>query len=62
MRQAFPGENIIIGELSGGSVVCYICTEEAHRRGSYEPMAVSTLCLNPDGGDKIAEATIKMLK
>lgn len=62
VRQAFPGENIIIGELSGGSVVCYICTEEAHRRGSYEPMAVSTLCLNPDGGDKIAEATIKMLK
>lgn len=62
VREAFPGEDIIIGELSGGSVVCYICTQEAHRRGSYEPMAVSALCLNPDGGDKIVEATLKMLK
>jgi len=62
VRRALPGKDLIIGELSGGSVVCYICTEEAHKRGSYEPMAVSTLCLNPSGGDRMVHETLKLLK
>lgn len=62
VREAFPDENIIIGELSGGSVICYICTQEAHRRGSYEPMAVNQWCLESDGGNKIVGATLEILK
>ncbi len=62
IRDAFPGEDIIIGELGGGSVVCYICTHRGIENGSYEPMAASALCLEPDGGYNIVKETFKMLK
>lgn len=62
IRDAFPDENIIIGELGGGSVLCYICTHRAHENGSYEPMAASALCLEPEGGYNIVKETFKMLK
>lgn len=61
IRRAYPGKDIIIGEMGGGSVYCYICTPQAVEHGSYEPMAVGTLCCEPDFGDRMVHETLTLM-
>ena len=61
VRRAFPGRNLIIGELGGGTMWSYIPTEEAFKYGGYEPGASNPLCGTVDLGERIASETLKLL-
>jgi len=61
VRRAMPGEDVIIGELGGGSMWCYIPTEAAFEHGGYEPHSSGPLCGRTDLGERIASETLKMI-
>ena len=61
VRRAYPGKEILIGEVGGGSLSCYVPTETAFYYGGYEPNASNAYCANPDFGERMVSETLKML-
>ncbi len=61
IRRAYPGKDILIGEVGGGSLSCYVPTETAFNYGGYEPNASSAYCAEPDFGERMVSETLKML-
>ena len=61
LRSARPGEKLLIGELSGGTIGCYVATQEAYPRGGYETLASEEYAPEPGCGERIVQETIQLL-
>ena len=59
IRSEITGD-LMIAELSNGTVRCYIPTEQAFKNGGYEPDLVDPFSLAENAGDMIVEQTRKM--
>lgn len=62
VRKRFAGKNIIIGELSNGTIACYLPTEDAIEQGGYEPTITGATTPEPKIGKDMVNATIKLLE
>jgi len=62
LRERFADKNIIIGELSNGTVDCYLPTEEAIEQGGYEPTITGANTPEPKLGTDMVNVTISLLE
>ena len=62
VRKRFADKNIIIGELSNGTIACYLPTEDAIEQGGYEPTITGATTPEPKIGKDMVNATIKLLE
>lgn len=61
VREKFADKNIIIGELSNGTIESYLPTEEAIEQGGYEPTIYGATTPEPRIGTDMVNATIDLL-
>lgn len=62
VRERFSDKNIIIGELSNGTIACYLPTEDAIEQGGYEPTITGATTPEPKIGTDMVNATIALLE
>ncbi len=62
VREKFADKNIIIGELSNGTIACYLPTEDAIEQGGYEPTITGGTTPEPKIGTDMVNATIELLE
>ena len=62
LREYFADKNIIITELSNGTIDCYLPTEKAVEQGGYEPTIFGESTPEPEIGYDMVEATKKLLE
>ena len=62
VRERFADKNIIISELSNGTIACYLPTEDAIEQGGYEPTITGAITPEPKIGTDMVNATIKLLE
>lgn len=62
VREKFADKNIIIGELSNGTIACYLPTEDAIEQGGYESTITGANTPEPKIGTDMVNATIELLE
>lgn len=61
LRAARPGERLLIGTLSGGTINCYVAPREAYPRGGYETLVSDKFHCAPGCGERIVQETVGLL-